>query len=241
MTELPRTGWELSDRLIDALSQANDGRRYVGAEQGATWLEDSCDRNSADTFHRAMEARRSVRRFGEASLEEADLMAIIAAGWRSDNCLWAEYPDASPLGFLILARRVHGLAPGAYRFLPDEARLAWVAEVPDGDDLRLVVPMQPEFTSAAAMLITVGNIEAAWRSARARGYRELMVRVGAATAAAWLKAVAIGLEGGMTAGVDPRILSRRTGLSDLTERALLLLSIGVGLKRPTDTNTDANS
>lgn len=166
--------------------------------------------------------RRSTRFFGAAPLPASAVRDLALAALAADR---AESPVGSshcPLEVFVLALRLDGLDPGAYR-LDAEGDLWPMASLGhDTTDLTI----QSEFAEAAAIVSFAADLTAAHAAFAAHGYRQLMTRAGAAAYDMWLDAVALGWAGTVFAGFIPA--SVRTPLaSDGTDRhQLFALALG---------------
>src|SRR5205807_911838 len=98
------------------------------------------------------------------------------------------------LDLLFVSWRVFDLSPALYLYLLLSHQLLLIGDAPTPDvDDDLVC--QQEFTQAAALLLITGNLAAAmWRHG-SNGYRQIILRAGAAVHRAWLSALSLGLVG----------------------------------------------
>jgi hypothetical protein len=170
--------------------------------------------------------RRSQRAYGSGGLPQAQIATILAAGAAGDARFGGAQRDGGVrVDFGVLALAIEDLEPLLYRYVADEHVLLAGAPLPDADGFSDLV-LQPEYGSAAAIVIAFGDLEAAAARDGAAGHRRLLVRAGASLHAAWLTAVALGLAGSVFAGLLPaavRDLAQGDGL-----RCAQLLALAVG-------------
>lgn len=174
-----------------------------------------------------LRSRVSVRHFAADPVGQDDLEAVLAAGAEVDRACWpGEWAAGNGLALVAVAWRVDDLAPGAY-LLGDG--LQRVGDVPTGPAARRTV-LQPEYADSPALCLVFGNLAAALERHGDHGYRQLLVRGGAAAHTGWLTALGRGLVGGVFAGFLADAARSFTGRSDATARQLLALALG----RPPD-------
>jgi SagB-type dehydrogenase family enzyme len=135
--------------------------------------------------HRTIIARRSVRRFGDAPVALDTLGAMLAD--------MAQAPQLSgAIRFNLVVNRVHGLAPGIYRYLPGEHALILVRAGEFGDAARSAALAQDVIGDAAVVLVLSVEREAMLADG-ARGYRHAFLEAGMSGERWLLGAVARGL------------------------------------------------
>ena len=166
--------------------------------------------------------RRSTRFFGPQPLPASAVRDVALAALTADQREAPRAARACPLEVFVLALRLDGLGPGAYR-LDDEGRLWPLADLGrSAADLTI----QAEFADAAAIISLAGDLTAADAASGAHGYRQLMTRAGAAAYDMWLDAVALGWAGTVFAGFIPASV-RLPLASDGTDRhQLFALALG---------------
>jgi hypothetical protein len=166
-------------------------------------------------------ARESCRDFSASPIAWSALQALARTAAMTDEEVWG------PRAFLtlrvgIIAQRVAGGETGLY--LQRGASLERVGDI-DAAAPPVVSPGQPHFGRAPALLIAVGDVAAACRSAPTAGYFQLLLRAGAALHAAWLAATAHEVSAGMFAEIDVAACQALLRL-DALERPLLALALG---------------
>ena len=179
--------------------------------------------STAGDIESLLRSRTSERHYATRSLTVEDLDAVVRAAARADSVAWPEECGVGlTLGFLTVAWRVEGLAPGCYAH---GVGVELVAEVPIGPAARSTV-LQPEYSEAPALVLVFANLAAAVGRHGDHGYRHLLVRAGAAAYAGWLAALGRGLVGSIFAGFLPDAARAMTGRGDIVARQLLALAVG---------------
>jgi hypothetical protein len=170
--------------------------------------------------------RTAVREYAQTPLTGPDLSAILAAADRMDASAWSgERAAGVDLEVYCAARRVTGVDPGFYRFLPQRSGLHRVASLPDGPAAEDLVA-QREFAQAPALLIIMGNLAAALARHGSHGHRLLLSRAGAAGHAAWLTALRLHLVGTVFTGLLPHVVWERAGVDGYHRAALFAFAAG---------------
>ncbi|MGN6611502.1 MAG: nitroreductase family protein [Angustibacter sp.] len=172
--------------------------------------------------------RRSTRFFGPQPLPASAVRDLALDALAADQREAPLAAAACPLQVFVLALRLDGLAPGAYR-LDDDGRLWPLGDLgcPTAD-----LTIQAEFADAAAIVSLAGDLTAADAASGAHGYRQLMTRAGAAAYDMWLDAVALGWAGTVFAGFIPASV-RLPLASDGTDRhQLFALALGHPVSLP---------
>ncbi|MGP3983114.1 nitroreductase family protein [Streptomyces sp. KR80] len=174
----------------------------------------------------ALERRHSAHTFATAPLPGDALERLLAEAGRAAHSGW---PDAArfPVGVVVLALRVTGVARGFHRY---DTATDTLRHVSDADFDPADAVLQREFAHAAAVLVTHGPVPAAVRHDGAHGYRRLLLRGAAAVSAAWLGAARESLAACGFAGLLPDVL-RTHGVVDVDED-IPLLALAVGLPEP---------
>jgi nitroreductase len=130
------------------------------------------------------------------------------------------------LTFYVLAWRLARFTPGVYAYNAGSHGLQFVAparSVHDSMDLFV----QPEFASAPVIIWITGNLAAACARLGALGHRLLLLRAGFAGHRLWTAASAMGLSGGITAGVVSGAAREQFGLDGYQRASLLAFASGV--------------
>ncbi|MEO9237986.1 MAG: hypothetical protein ABI418_07825, partial [Jatrophihabitantaceae bacterium] len=161
----------------------------------------------------ALHRRRTGRAFSRQPLPVDTLIRAVRAGQQLEAALW----DGSALEPVLLADRVDGHRPGLLRLAGGE--LAWAGPLPAAWS-ELV--LQPDLATAAAVLVWIGEPG----PAGAPGYRQLLVRAGAAAIGSLLQAGEDGATGCLFDGLLPAGRSAATGHRP---GALALFAVALGL------------
>jgi nitroreductase len=217
---------ELARELVVAFrDSAGPGSRLVAAPAPVATSDPVVLETHADPradLATVLQRRRSTRFFGPQPLPASSVRDIARDALAADRRETPIGNAGCPLEVFLLALRLDGLGPGAYR-LDDEGRL-W----PLGDLGRPArdLTIQSEFADAAAIISLAGDLTAADAASGAHGYRQLMTRAGTAAYDMWLDAVALGWAGTVFAGFIPASV-RLPLASDGTDRhQLFALALG---------------
>jgi len=169
--------------------------------------------------------RRAARQFAMTAIPLDAVSAILASAMRADAADWpAESAAGIELTCFLLAWRVDTLPAAIYRYATAGHELITHARIPAAPAAQLL--RQPEFGQAAAFIEVVGNLAAAVESQGSHGYRQLLVRAGAAGHRAWLAAVAAGLSGCVFEGLLPLRFKQAVGTDGFTAVRLVATAIG---------------
>ncbi|HEY2913386.1 MAG TPA: SagB family peptide dehydrogenase [Candidatus Angelobacter sp.] len=196
------------------------------------------DSSGEVTIADVLAQRATVRRYTEDEISPAQLAAILDFAHRGDLEQWREESLAHPLTFYVLAWNVKQFEPGIYAYDTD------------GHGLRLVAParslresfdlfVQSEFASAAAVIWIAGNLAAACERLGSLGHRYLLLRAGFAGHRLWTAAMAMGLSGGITAGVVSGVAREQFGIDGYQQTSLLAFTTGIALE--VEEESDAES
>ncbi|EME52546.1 nitroreductase family protein [Amycolatopsis decaplanina] len=187
----------------------------LGRLGGASW--------SPAAYAVALANRHGGRVYGPGEIDGEELADLLRRADRAGSLGWSE-PGTGRLGYLVLAQRVTGLAPGFHRFDP-AGGFSEVAELPTDHPVDQMV-LQAEFADAAAIGVVVGRTPHAVHELGAHGYRILLARGSAAVNEVWLGALAAGREACGFAGLIPHALTAH-GRLDLREQVpLFTFAIG---------------
>lgn len=174
--------------------------------------------------------RRSVRRYSSDSIDLEQLSNILYDAAAADAHEWPDKQnDTQMLQFLISANRVESLSPAVYRFDLTQHSLNFFGSLPSATE-ELQIFGGRDFTASAVFIWIGGNLQAACDQEGAFGHRKLLLRAGAAANRLWLSAIALGLEGGIVAGVSPGTHSKQFCFNGATQASLVGFVAGTGLR-----------
>ena len=169
------------------------------------------------SLEKALQSRRSIRNYSKAPLTLAEVGQVLwaAQGITDPATGYRTAPSAGafhPLEVRLAARRVEGLPPGLYRYVPAGHRLELVRA---GDAIPAIggaAHGQPPFAGAAAVLIISADPARTTVKYGGRTTRYLDLEAGHAAQNAALQATALGL-GTVTIGAfDDDALTRAAQL-----------------------------
>lgn len=206
--------------LLASIAEPREAAPLVAAERAA----EGCGRllpapaAARVSLEAGLRGRTAVRAYDPTALSQAEVAALLHAASEIDAQV--SPGSTAALELVLAAWRVDGLAPSLQRYDGRSHALEPLAPLPVGVAAEDLV-LQREFARAPAVLVVMGDLRHAVRERGAHGHRRLLLRAGAATHAAWLAALELGLVGSIFAGLLPDEL-RRLGVADGYTRAPLL-------------------
>jgi SagB-type dehydrogenase family enzyme len=135
-----------------------------------------------------------------------------------------EHAEHQKLKFFVLAKSVSNLRLGFYEYDYQRHGLDLIKEDIDADLSGLFV--QPEFGTAPAAILITGNLASGCARWGAFGYRQLLLRAGAAANRLWISALDLGLAGCIVAGLVAGATTRQLGLDGYRSANLLAFVVG---------------
>lgn len=175
----------------------------------------------------SLQERVSHRTYGPEAVDLATVGTCLSAAYEGDYVNWRSECEAGVnLEFLVIANRVAGVPTGLYRYLSVEHSLIPITaafSLNQTEELTL----QLEFSQAPVILAVTGNLAAALARHSTHGYRQLLVRAGAAAQHAYLAALGQELWGSLFAGILRNPLRRLAGIDNYREAPLFGLSFGL--------------
>lgn len=195
--------------LLSCPSSGQDQRDAAAADNSTAvanqTIELPAPRLTGDAaLEETLAARRSVRSYSGEALSLADAAQLL---WAAQGITYPERgfrtaPSAGalfPLEVHLAAGSVDGLAPGLYRYLPEQHQLQLVAAGDVRPAIRAAALDQAVLTSAPAAICVSGIVERTSVKYGARAERYMLIEVGHAGQNVCLQAVALGL-GAVTIG-----------------------------------------
>jgi SagB-type dehydrogenase family enzyme len=175
--------------------------------------------------------RTTVRAYSRDSVSPDQLAVMLACANEADREYWErEQSSDEPLIFYVLAWRLTGFSAGAYTYDPEDRALRFVGPAASQAE-RAELFAQAEFASAPVVIWIAGNLAAASGRLGALGHRFLLLRAGFAGHRLWMAAMAMGLAGGVTAGVVPGAARKQFGLDGYHRASLLAFATGMPADR----------
>lgn len=171
--------------------------------------------------------RTTVRNYGIDPVAPAQLATILYCAHRGDQEQWVGQHLTQPLTFYVLAWNLAYFEPAVYAYDAEKHGLQWVAPARSlQESMDLFV--QPEFASAPVVIWVTGDLAAATRARLGPlGHRRLLLRAGSAGHRLWAAALAMGLSGGITAGLVSGEAREQFGLDGYQQVSLLAFATGV--------------
>jgi len=175
----------------------------------------------------ALASRRSVRSYAAKSLSLSEVGQLL---WAAQGVTGPEgkrtAPSARhryPLEIALVAQNVDGLRSGSYRYLPARHALLPLAASKDGAPLLGSATSQPQVQAAPAVFVVAAVYERMDPGPRNRTWTDY--EAGLATENLLLEAVALGLGGVVTGGIDPAAAKEGVKLTG-TEEVIVLIPVG---------------
>jgi len=182
--------------------------------------------------------RTTVRNYAMDPVSPDQLAAILDCAHQGDLEQWRDEHLAQPLTFYVLAWRLGRFKPGVYTYDAESHSLQLVAPARSvRESMELFV--QPEFASAPVIIWIAGNLAAACARLGALGHRLLLLRAGLAGHRLWTAALAMGLSGGITAGVVSGAAREQFGLDGYRQVSLLAFATGTEEADPQESDETA--
>jgi SagB-type dehydrogenase family enzyme len=186
-------------------------------------------------LRRAIEQRRSVRRYSRRPLALAELSFLLwciqgVKGATDRPATFRTVPSAGArhaFETYLLINNVEGLAPGLFRFLAIEHRLVEIDLSPDLPDRMVEACWRQRFvkTSAATFIWTAVTYRMTWRYGE-RGYRYLHLDAGHVCQNLYLAAEAVGCGVCAIAAFDDDAVNHMLGLDGEEQFAIYLATVG---------------
>lgn len=180
----------------------------------------------------ALEARRTVRRFGSRALTLAQLSQLLWAadgvtdpsrGYRSAPSAGALYP--LDLYVAVGERLVADLRPGVYHYLPDRHGLKLNREGDVRKELARASLYQSWMAEAPIMVVITGEYARCTRKYGERGVLYTHIEVGHVGQNLFLQAEALGLGAGIVGSFENRAVSQTLSIPEAHE-PLLIMPVG---------------
>jgi SagB-type dehydrogenase family enzyme len=175
----------------------------------------------------ALAARRSVRAYTRQTLNLAEVGQLLWAaqgvtspdGKRTAPSAMHRYP----LEIAVVAQNVDGLAGGAYRYVPAKHSLELLIAAKPGDSLLAGATPQVQVRSAPAVFVVGAVYERMGSGAKNRTWTDY--EAGLASENLLLEAVALGLGGVVTGGIEPATVKEAIKLTG-GEQVIVVIPVG---------------
>jgi SagB-type dehydrogenase family enzyme len=176
-----------------------------------------------------LKSRRSVREFRGGELTMAEVSQLLwAAQGITDTNGFRTAPSAGalyPLEIFLSVGDVSGLAPGTYRYGPDNHALAPIVEGERRRQLADAALVQSWIADAAVVLVIAVVASRTMAKYGRRGIRYVHMEVGHAAQNLYLQATALGLGTTVVGAFDDTRVAAVVGMSG-REKPLALLPVG---------------
>lgn len=167
-------------------------------------------------------ARRSFREFADRAVSREDFAGVLR-----DSVKWSsDFPGRELLRMYVLARKVEGVAAGAYRYWPGEHALEQIVRGDFSSKIYSAGLSQELLLAAAFVIVWTIDMERVGQRDSERDYRHGCLAAGMAGENAYISAVARGLGiCGVGAFYDGEV-DELLRLQDTPHRSLYLLGVG---------------
>lgn len=185
-------------------------------------------RDGEVALERALSARRSVREFGAAMLDLADIGQLLWAAQGLTRGSYRTAPSAGalyPLEAYLVASRVERVAPGVYRYEPATHSLTKVTAGERSAELARAAYGQDWLGEAAAIVVLAAVEQRTTAKYGRRGVRYVWMEAGHAAQNLLLQAAALGIGATPVGAFDNARVHEVLRLS-ATEQPLYLLPVG---------------
>lgn len=195
--------------------------------------------SASDALEAVLAQRRTWREFGERPLALQELATLLGLTFGVQR--WIRVGDgqwvamkSSPSGgarhsieAYVLALDVEGLDRGTYYYCPDSHSLTSIDRETTPGLLESLVPTQPGFHGAKAVILTTAVFERMqWKYSHPHAYRVIMMDVGHLSQTFALVATDLSLAPFCTAALDYEIAERHLDVDGVSESVVLLLGVG---------------
>ncbi len=182
---------------------------------------------SSRSLEAVMAERTSLRFYSEEFVDLAQIATILSVASAGDEQDWSQEIAAGvTLNLLVVAWRVHDLAPAIYRYVAVDHTLEYVGTAPNQQTEGKELVLQTEFADAPVIVLITGNLAAACTRHGSWGHRQLLLRAGAAGHRLWLSSLGVGLVGTVFAGFLPRAAHRVVGVDGYRNAGLFAYATG---------------
>jgi SagB-type dehydrogenase family enzyme len=178
------------------------------------------------SVEQTLHKRISVRRYGSSAVSIKQVSTMLTCAHRGDLQDWPdEHRHGLPLTFLVLLSLASEIEPGIYTYNSDKHQLVLYRNRLTSEECSGLF-VQNEFAFSPAIIWIAGNLAAACARHGESGYRQLLLRAGAAGHRLWMAGSAMGLVGTLTAGLVARTARKYLGMDDYKRTSLLAFPTG---------------
>jgi len=201
------------------------------ATQPATISLPSPKKTGNTSVETALATRRSVRAYTKESLTMTELGQLLWAaqgvtspdGKRTAPSAMHRYP----LEIGVVAQHVDGLANGAYRYVPAKHSLEPLSSAKSGSPMLASATTQSQVHDAPAVFVIAAVYDRMGPGAKNRTWTDY--EAGLASENLLLEAVALGLGGVVTGGIDPATVKEAVNFRG-NEEVIVVIPVGRPLK-----------
>jgi SagB-type dehydrogenase family enzyme len=188
--------------------------------------ESTLNRLMSGTAKNTFSLRSTVRHYSPAPIGLDQIQLMLWSAAQADVTNWpARHDGAGLLQFLVIARNIEAMTPGAYRYDATAGILVRCDSIRSYPYPRANVDRR-EFTSASALIWICGNLRYSCGPYGAFGYRELLLRAGMAASWLWWTALSMNLGGGIAAALPGLPGMRESGFNGYGQVGLVAFATG---------------
>jgi SagB-type dehydrogenase family enzyme len=190
-------------------------------------------------FPEILLARRTWRRFSRRKVSRDDLSMLLGLTWGVHD--WIDVPGVGrlplktspsggarhPIEVYVLARRIDGVPPGLYHYVPDRHALELVRTGASSQQILSYLPTQTYYGAAAALMLMTAVFERTqWKYEFARAYRVVLAEAGHLCQTFCLTATWLGLAPFCTMALADSRIERDLEIDGVSESVLYAAGVG---------------
>ncbi|GHD35313.1 hypothetical protein GCM10007147_41680 [Nocardiopsis kunsanensis] len=206
--------------VLETVREAGAGRVRLGARGAGTGALDGATVPAPGGLEPLLRVRRSVREWSDRPVSASDAGSVLRAARAGSRSLAG--PGEERVSSVLLAMRAEGTEPGAYTL--GEGGLEQIK--PLAPDALTGAVLQPEYAGAPLLLLALLPLSSESGDDAVHTYRHLLGEAGASLYTGWLHGCALGLAGGIFAGVLPTFSAALCDAHPGRARPVLGLALG---------------
>ncbi|KPJ71361.1 nitroreductase [Parcubacteria bacterium DG_74_3] len=198
--------------------------------QNKTIILSSPQTKSKVSVEEALLKRRSIREYKDESLSQKQISQILWAAQGITDSEWGARTSPSagalyPLEVYLVTKKIKGIKPGVYQYLPEEHKLKNIFEGDISDKLTQAALGQTFITEAAMNLVITAFYTRTTRKYGERGIRYVHMEAGHVAQNVYLQVVALGLGAVVIGAFSEKEVKKILNLSE-EETPLYIIPVG---------------
>jgi SagB-type dehydrogenase family enzyme len=229
--------WTIAQRMqtICSTPQPSMFKKTAGAESISLPLHEM----ATDSFFQTLHARRTRRKFSEASISLDGVSKLLQTTWGVQGYLESKYfgplplktsPSGgarNPVEVYLMALRVKGLDRGLYHYDAKDHALERISAEATPQMARAYCADQPYAARSAALFIMTGVFaRTMWKYHHPRAYRVVLLDAGHLGQTFCLTATRMGLAPFSTAALKDSLIETDLGIDGISESVLYVTGVG---------------